>query len=139
MAQPDATALDAWLDLSRLNHHAQRSTVPNASTGKETETVEWITQRPPGWIVPIPVGYGALSELHPPGTVANARDATTPFRFVESVYSMGQWISPHRLRDASELLWYPQHDPASGLYRCRNDFLPPIVAPQALATPAPRN
>ena len=133
----EASALDAWLDLSRLNHHARRNPVADPNTGGIGEAVEWITRRPAGWIVPIPVGYAGLSELHPPGAVTNARDPTTPFRFVESVYSIGQWISPHRLRDASELLWYPQHDPASGLYRCRNDFRPPIVAPQALATPAP--
>jgi CRISPR-associated protein Csy2 len=121
-AQPDASALDAWLDLSRLNHRSRRSATTDAKTGAATETVEWTTQRRPGWIVPIPVGYGALSEVYPPGAVTNARDATMPFRFVESLYSMGQWISPHRLRDASELLWRSHADPGAGLYRCVNAY-----------------
>lgn len=135
--QPDASALDAWLDLSRLNHRAQRNTVPDPKTGAVDESIEWVTQRSPGWIVPIPVGYGALSDLHAAGTVVNARDATTQFRFVESLYSMGQWISPHRLRNANELLWYAQHDPGSGLYRCCNDFRPPTSSALASAAPAP--
>ena len=137
--RPQASALDAWLDLSSLTHHARRNPVADPNGGGAGETVEWVTRRPAGWTVPIPVGYAALSELHPPGAVSHARDASTPFRFVESVYSIGQWISPHRLRDASELLWVPRHDPASGLYRCHNRFRPPPSAPQALATPAPHH
>ncbi|WP_239894175.1 type I-F CRISPR-associated protein Csy2 [Laribacter hongkongensis] len=46
-------------------------------------------------------------------------------RFVESLYSLGQWLSPHRLHDVRQLLWYPTHDPASGVYRCRNDYQAP--------------
>ena len=121
-ANAHATALDAWLDLSRLNHRAQRTTAEDAATGSLIETVEWLAERPPGWIVPIPVGYGALSDVHAPGAVASARDQTTPFCFVESLYSVGQWISPHRLRSAQALLWYGRSDAAAGLYRCANDY-----------------
>jgi CRISPR-associated protein Csy2 len=64
-----------------------------------------------------------LGDLHDPGSVANARDATTPFRFVESLYSMGEWIGAHRLRSAQDLLWYSDSQPEEGLYRCRNDYL----------------
>ncbi len=52
----------------------------------------------------------------------NARDSRTDFRFVESLYSIGQWISPHRLGHLRELLWYGHSDIDGGLYRCRNDF-----------------
>ncbi|MFM2067097.1 MAG: hypothetical protein RLZZ584_2006 [Pseudomonadota bacterium] len=134
-----ATLLDAWLDLSRLNH---RAVVPAAETttgaadapagsaaaspasSPPPQRVEWRTDRRVGWTVPIPVGYAALSELHPPGAVAGARDPSVPFRFVESVYSIGQWVSPHRLTDVRELLWEPQYDAATGLYRCTNAFKP---------------
>lgn len=109
---PAATRLDAWLDLSRLNMRSQT---------QEDGKVEWSAHRPPGWIVPIPVGYAALSELHDPGTVANCRDATTPFRFVESLYSIGQWVGPHRLKHPRDLLWYVDNDLEQGLYRLRND------------------
>ena len=121
-ADVSATVLDAWLDLSRRSHRATRATQVDESTGEIREAIEWVTDRREGWTVPIPTGYAGLSELHPAGTVASARDATTPFRFVESVYSIGQWVSPHRLTDVNDLLWYGEYDESKALYRCRNDF-----------------
>lgn len=127
-AQPaPATALDAWLDLSRINTRAVRVPVPISPAQQEetpAERIEWQRDARPGWLVPIPVGYVGLSELHPAGSVAQARDATTPLRFVESVFSIGQWISPHRLRHAAQLIWWPTYDEATGLYRCRNACAP---------------
>jgi len=119
---PAASRLDAWLSLSRVNWHYDAQ----ANEGKGA----WQSDRKKGtgWIVPIPVGYGALGELHPAGTVANARDAGTPFRFVESLYSMGEWIGPHRLRRPQDLLWYADSRPDDGLYRCRNDYVAPARA-----------
>lgn len=125
-ATPGATLLDAWLDLSRLNYRATRHQTIDEKTGDTTETIEWVADTRVGWIVPIPVGFAALSSLHAPGTVAGTRDPSVPFCFVESVYSMGQWISPHRLGDVSELFWEPIHDPITGLYRCINAFRPPV-------------
>ncbi|RXE46778.1 type I-F CRISPR-associated protein Csy2 [Chromohalobacter israelensis] len=111
----NATPLDAWLDLSRLNHECH---VDPAS-----EEVRWEVRRPyPGWLVPIPVGYGAISEQFEPGNVTNARDTQIPFRFVESIYSIGQWISPHRLACPEDLLWYVDNDLDAGLYRLNNDY-----------------
>ena len=114
---PAATRLDAWLSLSRINWRYQ----PAGKDGKG----EWLDDRKGrGWIVPIPVGYGALGEVHAPGSVANARDMNTPFRFVESLYSVGEWLSPHRLHSPQQLLWYADSQPDDGLYRCRNDYRP---------------
>lgn len=112
-----ANAVEAWLKLSRLNWS------PPAEADPKTGKYEWQPDRKPGWIVPIPVGYGVLAE-YPAGAVANARDPSVPFRFVESLYSIGQWIGPHRLQSFRELLWYADHDPSSGLYRVRNDYAP---------------
>lgn len=132
------TALDAWLDLSRINHRAVRVPVkPGVGEARNggmkegevegtpapfdgAERTEWQRDERVGWLVPIPVGYAALSEIHPAGSVTQARDATTPFRFVESVYSIGQWVSPHRLRDAAQIIWWPTYDEPTGLYRCTN-------------------
>lgn len=115
---PEATRLDAWLSLSRINWRH------NAAVGKSEDA--WQHDRKGlGWIVPMPVGYGALGELHAAGSVPNARDATTPFRFVESLYSMGEWLGPHRLRSPRDLLWYADSRPGDGLYRCRNDYRAP--------------
>lgn len=109
-----ATLLDAWLDISQLNWDRDDPTDENGKT-------EWLPRRRAGWLVPIPVGYAALSELYPPKTVKNTRDAETPFRFVESLYSIGQWLGPHRLTDVSQMLWYGCHDADS--YLCGNDYI----------------
>lgn len=111
---PQASRLDAWLSLSRINWHWQEG---------ERDSGKWQHDRQDlGWVVPIPVGYGALSELQPAGSVRNARDQTTDFRFVESLFSLGQWISPHRLHSAVQLLWYADHQAEQSAYRCCNDY-----------------
>lgn len=115
--QPDATALDALLSLARINWQAGESD----ASGK---TVWHNDRQGLGWIVPIPVGYGALTPLQPAGSVLNARDSDTPVRLVESLYSIGEWLSPHRLESVEQLLWYPTACVESGLYRCRNDYQP---------------
>jgi CRISPR-associated protein Csy2 len=125
---PNASRLDAWLSLSRFNWRYM--------TPPDKKTAEWKHDNPGGWLRPIPVGYGALSEPHTPGTVASARDGKTPFCFVESLYSIGEWISPHRLRTPQDLLWYAEHVPDTGLYRCRNDYRP---EPAALSESADDN
>lgn len=113
----EVTRLDSWLDLSRTNW---RASVTQNDDG--TETATWQHDHVNGWIVPIPLGYAALTDLQEPGTVMNARDTTTPFRFVESMYGIGQWIGPHRLTDARQMLWYAFSDAEAGLYRCCNDY-----------------
>lgn len=117
VAQPDSNALDALLDLSRLNIE------PVVSQADEADApVKWEIRRKPGWLVPLPIGYAGISPLYAPGEVENARDAATPFRFVESLYSLGEWVSPHRLNDLSQLLWTQETDAANGIYRCINRY-----------------
>ncbi len=114
----EASLLDAWLDLSRLNHHCALE-----NEGQSNEKPVWQVQRPyRGWLVPIPVGYGAISDLFNPGEVANARDEKTRFRFVESLYSIGEWVSPHRMKQPEDLLWYVDNDEEADLYRLNNDY-----------------
>lgn len=110
---PKTTALDALLDLSCL--HVQPISEDPQTPGK----VSWRAARSrQGWLVPLPVGYGAISPLYEAGQVANARDDQTPFRFVESLYSLGEWKSPHRIEGPDELLWHHHADPENGLYLC---------------------
>lgn len=117
VAQPESNALDALLDLSRLNIE------PVVSQADEADApVKWEIRRKPGWLVPLPIGYAGISPLYAPGEVENARDAVTPFRFVESLYSLGEWVSPHRLNDLSQLLWTQETDAANGIYRCINRY-----------------
>jgi CRISPR-associated protein Csy2 len=141
--QPQVSALDAWLDLSRWNSRAVER--PSKTGHEQATTVEWVNDPRPGWTVPIPVGFTALSALHAPGTVSGARDMKTPFRFVETVWSIGQWISPHRLKQLSDVVWAPDNDhhpdqPSEhGLYRCVNAYQPPVptAEPTTLADSTP--
>jgi CRISPR-associated protein Csy2 len=119
--QPDTSLLDSWLDLSRLNWECHQIVTEDAG-GQEKIEVEWQVRKKPGWLVPLPVGYGALADVFEPGEVASARDETTPFCFVESLYSIGQWRSPHHLQSSRDLLWYVDNDLEQGLYRLNNDY-----------------
>lgn len=141
---PDATSLDALLDLSRLNIEpppvelegnelqAPISNDPSPAIGakpnSEKSKREWLVRRKPGWLVPIPVGYAAISPLYDPGKVKNVRDRQVPFRFVESVFSLGQWLSPHRIEDIRQLLWYHQTDLDAGVYRTSTPFFASITS-----------
>lgn len=117
---PQADTLDALLDLTRLNVDP-----PQLAAAEGSPAARWHVRPRTGWLVPIPVGYRALGELHPAGTVRNARDQATPFRFVESLYSLGEWLSPHRVNDPTTLFWYHRAEPENGLYRCETtDFQP---------------
>lgn len=129
---PPSTSLDALLDLCRLNMVPK----PAVADGKNDAgiKVEWRNHRNHrGWLVPLPVGYAAISELHPAGTVRGARDPSIPFRFVESVLSLGEWINPLRVRSLDQVLWWHDAQPEAGLYRLRNDYAPE-AAPIDMAT-----
>jgi CRISPR-associated protein Csy2 len=112
-----ATALDALLDLCAL--HVKPDDVEKAAN---EGNVQWAAKRTkPGWLVPIPLGFAAISELHPPGTVKNARDPTVPFCFVESVMSLGEWKSPHQFFDIEDMLWRTDAQPEMGTYLITNN------------------
>jgi CRISPR-associated protein Csy2 len=113
---PDSTSLDALLDLCRLNIE------PVGPDPDHLEDTLWEVRRRPGWLVPLPAGYAALSPTYAPGQVRNARDAETPFRFVESVYTLGQWLSPHRIKTLDDMLWHHSADIDAGIYRCTNRY-----------------
>ncbi|WP_446424453.1 type I-F CRISPR-associated protein Csy2 [Mailhella sp.] len=103
----EASPLDALLDLCALHHEPPAEKDGSWTSGR----------RYPGWLVPIPVGYRAISELYEGGKVKNTRDEVTPFRFVESICSLGEWKSPHRFELPQEMLWRYEEDIASGEYR----------------------
>ncbi len=138
-SQPEATLLDAWLHAARFNHApiaAAEGEAPSAD-GK----VRWadpLRGKGAGWTVPIPVGYASLTgKPYGAGEVAHARDVTTPFAFVESVYSLGEWISPHRLQSVQALFWHAETDSAKGLYRCRSGYKPAGVGATPLGDEEP--
>jgi CRISPR-associated protein Csy2 len=117
---PDAEALDAWMDFSALKYKAE---LPDDRNNSEDD-IKWhyLPKPAKGWLVPIPIGYRGISDLYKPDEVANTRDNVTPFRFVESVYSIGEWLSPHRLEDMKQIFWRYSTEPDSGWYLCENDY-----------------
>ena len=117
---PSVELMDAWLDFSALKYQV----VPGSHAGNESgnDKVEWqrIDKPASGWLVPISVGYKAISPLYQNDEVANTRDANTPFRFVETAYSIGQWISPHRFDTLEQLFW--RYHAEGDWYLCKNQF-----------------
>ena len=132
--KPEATLLDAWLHASRFNYEPVKDAHGDFPPDGKVQWQDPFRPKGSGWVVPIPVGYAALSATHAAGTVANARDMTTPLRFVESIYSMGEWISPHRLETLEQLLWWAESDAEKGVYRCRNGYQVPQAARAAPAS-----
>jgi len=116
----NVTLLDAWLDLSRFNYRSYQD-------GKGAVSWKSDREKGAGWTVPIPLGYAGLSPLYDGGEVLNARDDRTPFRFVETIYSVGQWVSPHRLQSMNDLLWRAETDAEQSLYLCRNGYVAPTA------------
>lgn len=113
---PGVNALDVLLDLCRLTID------PLGPDPQNPARTEWQPRSRAGWLVPIPLGYAALSPLHAPGTVRNARDMDTPFRFCETMYGLGQWISLHRVLHPEQILWRRLTEESAGIYRCVNRY-----------------
>ena len=111
-------SLEALLDFIRI----QSSAV--GPDPKDEEQTLWERDKKPeeGWFVPVPVGYAAISPLYEPGVALRTRDEQTPFRFVESLYSLGAWVSPHRVDRLEKLLWHAETAVESGIYKCNNQW-----------------
>jgi len=108
--------LDAWLDFIAIKYKAEPKP-DEAITEKTKADWQYVDKPYPGYLVPIMTGYKGISPLYSPGTVKNTRDPDVPFRFVEAVYGIGEWKSPHRLTDIAACLWHYQHQ--DDLYLCR--------------------
>ncbi|MGD7069555.1 type I-F CRISPR-associated protein Csy2 [Acetobacter sp. AAB5] len=112
---PQANLMDAWLSMCRH----EWKWVPADHEG-DIENGEWKSEASRDWLVPITVGYAGLLPACPAGTVEGARQSDVPFQFAEALYSIGEWISPHRLSSPTSLLWHAESDPVKGIYRCCN-------------------
>ncbi len=123
--QPDAQLLDAWLDFSALKYQAHAQPAAGEEITENTPA-EWsyVSKPGQGWLVPIMSGYQAISPLYEAGEIAHTRDSETPFRFVESAYSIGQWLSPHRIKKIDQIFWHYHSE--AGCYLCRNSYQPQI-------------
>jgi CRISPR-associated protein Csy2 len=126
VSDPQASALDALLDLQAI-HYSPEAT---GSVNKKGEPqAKWTrSRRAPGWLVPVPLGYGAISPLYEAGQVKNARDPNVPFRFVESLIGLGEWVHPFRVAEVAQMLWQHHADSEAGLYLLNNTYRPADAA-----------
>lgn len=78
-----------------------------------------------GYLVPIQIGYKKIAPTRPKGTVANVRDNTVPFSFVEAIYSIGEWVgTPSKIESLDAVMWqYCYRDP---YYLCHKPDNPAI-------------
>ncbi|CAQ84810.1 MULTISPECIES: type I-F CRISPR-associated protein Csy2 [Photorhabdus] len=110
--------IDAWLDFTTIKMQAipkQRDKQPEIG---DPAYWEYVPKPASGYLVPLMTGYQAISPLYPAGQVDKTRDPNTPFRFVEAIYGIGEWKSPHHINDIRQLLWC--YDYQEGVYRCCN-------------------
>lgn len=78
---------------------------PDATTDADWE---YIPKPEEGYLVPIMTGYKAISIVYKNSEVENTRDNETDVCFVESVHSIGEWLSVHRLKNEESIshsLW----------------------------------
>lgn len=98
-------ALDAILD------HLE---VSRTESDDQPDRPAWVRKSgEPGWLVPVSVGYRALSE---PGYTKNQRAPDYKHCFAENVLTLGEFVMPIRLDRIEQLLWQPRVDENQGFY-----------------------
>ncbi len=108
-----STLMDAWCDFAALKYRATPLEDEDVTENDETtHKASWEYQPKPnnGYLVPISTGYCAISECYAPGQIANVRDASVPITFAETAYSVGEWLSVHRLANIQQAIWRYHHD-----------------------------
>lgn len=121
-SDPNADLFDAWLDFASLRYQAEPALEKDEVLSEKTKAA-WsrIPKPEKGYLVPIMTGYKAVSPLYTAGEMADTRDSTVPFRFVEAAYGVGEWKSPHRLKNIEEAFWFYQQK--EDWYLCANEPL----------------
>ena len=93
---PNATALNTLIETAMLHHHPQEKEHWQTTSVKQGR----------GWLVPIPLGYQAISPLFAAGKLQEARSNDHQSQFVECIYGLGKWVFPLRLKEnLSQAFW----------------------------------
>lgn len=104
---------------TKLLSQWQSYCAPDESTDADWE---YVSRPEGGYLVPIMVGYKAISEVSDNKEIENTRDNETPVCFVESAHSVGEWQSAHRIRSAENLnncLWHYHYE--KNWYLCKQN------------------
>lgn len=107
---PSTTPLDVFLDVCTLHH------IPKVD---ENNGTQWHTQSVKtgyGWLVPMPMGYQAISKQFDSGKMANVRNPEYCSQYVEAVYGLGKWVYPHHLTNCMQTAFWRQTYDENGLY-----------------------
>lgn len=103
-------AMDRLLELLQVNEVAELD-----DSGM---IIKWNgSRKKAGWLVPIAVGYKALS---PAGKVLNQRDSNYDHRFVEPVVTIGEFKPLYRIKNMDALMWQYKYENDLDLYVCVN-------------------
>lgn len=118
LAQSSQTnKLEQWLSFSALKFNAHKIIAEDDTE----EKIEWVQEKKQGYLVPIQIGYKAISQTYAANQVANSRDQITPVTFVEAIHSIGEWIgSPSRINSMEQILWSHHYD--APFYVCHNSY-----------------
>ena len=124
---PETQLIDAWLDFVAVKYAVPAADMVLALQDEgevDGRQFEWqvIPKPAGGYLVPLVMGFKSISPLYQPGEVKGVRDQDVPFRFVESAYSVGEWISPHRLSSIEDILW--RYHIEDDWYLGRNNYQP---------------
>lgn len=90
---------------------------------KTSAVWEYMKKPKLGFIVPIMVGYKAISPVYKNHQVTNTRDNESDVCFVEAVHSIGEWQGVHRIKTVDELsasVWH-YDDYQEHWYLCKQE------------------
>lgn len=107
---PKITPLDVLLDVCTLHH------IPELDTDGNTKWHTKSIKTGQGWLVPMPMGYQAISQLFHAGMMTNVRNPQYPSQYVEAIYGLGKWVYPHHLKNSLETAFWQQRYDGDGLY-----------------------
>lgn len=105
---PTKDALDILLDTAKLQYEPPEE----IDSRWQLKTL----QQGNGWIVPLMVGYQAISQVFESHTLKTVRMPEYPTEFVEPLYSLGRWILTYRIvsnkesRPLSHYFWFNEEE-----------------------------
>ena len=118
---PNAEMIDTWLDFCSLKYQAEAQLEEGEELSRKTKASWHYIEKPnSGYLIPITIGYQAISDVYPAGIVKNTRDNETLFCFAEAIYGIGEWLSPHRLTSLDSAIWR-YHYEDGGYYLCTQE------------------
>lgn len=120
--------LDTLLDIQRLNFVSIENDENLETEDAKEKLGSWKVRNRPehlkGWLVPIPIGYVALTDVQKQGVIKGLRNDQYSATFVETLLSLAEWKSPHRIENIADILWNYNSEPKKGIYELVQPFAP---------------